>query len=192
MPENKTEKGQKKLLIVDDNYEILNYLSNTLSNHGYKIIEAENAEQGLALAKKFNPVVAFLDIKLPDFNGIELGKQISSILPQIIIILMTGYPNIRDALKNLEDRVFDYLIKPFKVQQLLMSMKRAKKYSELIEQNNQFQKQIQSLEQENDELRTEIRQLLGNLNRDNRKALGKTKPKNKYLDSYKKQQDYSD
>ena len=192
MPENKTKKGQKKLLIVDYNYEILNYLSNTLSNHGYKIIEAENAEQGLALAKKFNPVVAFLDIKLPDFNGIELGKQISSILPQIIIILMTGYPNIRDALKNLEDRVFDYLIKPFKVQQLLMSMKRAKKYSELIEQNNQFQKQIQSLEQENDELRTEIRQLLGNLNRDNRKALGKTKPKNKYLDSYKKQQDYSD
>ena len=192
MIKNKTKKRQKKLLIVDDNYEILNYLSNTLSNHGYKIIEAENAEQGLALAKKFNPVVAFLDIKLPDFNGIELGKQISSILPQIIIILMTGYPNIRDALKNLEDRVFDYLIKPFKVQQLLMSMKRAKKYSELIEQNNQFQKQIQSLEQENDELRTEIRQLLGNLNRDNRKALGKTKPKNKYLDSYKKQQDYSD
>jgi DNA-binding NtrC family response regulator len=192
MPDKNTEKEQKTLLIVDDNYEILNYLSNTLSNHGYKIIEAENAKEGLALAKKFNPVVAFLDIKLPDFNGIELSKRISSILPQIIIILMTGYPNIRDALKNLEDRVFDYLIKPFKIQQLLMSMKRAKKYSELVEENNQYQKEIQSLEQKNDELRAEIRQLLGTLNRDSRKALGKTKPKNKYLDSYKKQQEYSD
>ncbi|MCF7886314.1 MAG: response regulator [Candidatus Marinimicrobia bacterium] len=184
--------SQKTLLIVDDNHDILEYLSTGFSDYGFNIITAENGKAALSLLKTNQPAFALIDIRLPDINGIDLSKQIYASFPQVIIILMTGYPDIREALKNLENRVFDYLIKPFKFQQLLLSLKRAAKYSELMEQNNQYKKKIELLEDENNKIRREMRKLLNKTSQKRLKELNKPQSKNKYLNSYKKQQDYSD
>lgn len=192
MPGNKLLESQKTLLIVDDNHDILEYLSTGFSDYGFNIITAENGKAALSLLKTNQPAFALIDIRLPDINGIDLSKQIYASFPQVIIILMTGYPDIREALKNLENRVFDYLIKPFKFQQLLLSLKRAAKYSELMEQNNQYKKKIELLEDENNKIRREMRKLLNKTSQKRLKELNKPQSKNKYLNSYKKQQDYSD
>ncbi len=185
------QESSKTLLIVDDNKSILNYLKAHLGNHGYKIKTAQNAKEALARTQNQHPDFALIDIRLPDVNGVELSKQISSLLPEIIIILMTGYPSVKNALQNQEDRIFDYLIKPFKIEQVLMSLKRSIKYSKLIEQNHQYKEEIKSLHQDNKELQIKIRKLMGKTANKGNQAIQKSS-KNRYLDSYKKHQDYSD
>lgn len=186
--ENK-DNSKQTFLIVDDERHILEYLSAQLKHYGYRTITAADAKQAISLLKSNKPDIALIDIRLPDINGIELSKKISGLIPHVIIILMTGYPNIEDALQNVENQIFDYLIKPFKTQQLLMSLKRSKKYAELIQQNSDYKKKLDLLREENQELRSEIRKLIGNSTR-NKKGI-KSGKKNKYLDSYRKQQDYS-
>ena len=191
MSDNNLQDSSKTLLIVDDNKSILDYLKAHLGNHGYKIQTAQHAKEALAKTQNQHPNFALIDIRLPDVNGVELSKQISSLLPEIIIILMTGYPSVKNALQNHEDRIFDYLIKPFKIEQVLMSLKRSVKYSRLIEQNNKYKEEIKSLHQDNKELQIKIRKLMGKTTNKGNQAIQKS-PKNRYLDSYKKHQDYSD
>ena len=116
--------GGGRLLIVDDDEYILRNLEKILRLEGY---ETDTARTGLEAIKKtkrnfYNLVL--LDIKLPDIEGTELLKKIHETSPRMIKIMVTGYPDLENAIKSLNFGADAYLVKPVSVQELLDVVKR--------------------------------------------------------------------
>lgn len=116
--------GGGRLLIVDDDEYILRNLEKILRLEGY---ETDTARTGLEAIKKtkrnfYNLVL--LDIKLPDMEGTELLKKIHETFPRMIKIMVTGYPDLENAIRSLNFGADAYLVKPVSVQELLDVVKR--------------------------------------------------------------------
>ena len=111
--------SRDRLLIVDDDEDILRNLERILRLEGY---ETDTARTGLEAIEKtrrnfYNLVL--LDIKLPDMEGTELLRKMHETFPKMIKIMVTGYPDLENAIKSLNYGADAYLVKPVSVQELL-------------------------------------------------------------------------
>jgi len=183
---------QKTILVVDDNKEILEYIRRGLGQYGYTIITAENGKKALSVLQNKPVRFALIDIRLPDINGIELSKKIVSMDSKMVIILMTGYPEVRNVLKILQNQIYDYIIKPFRIQQLLIAINRAYQHAELLRQRDHYKVRTTELQKENEDLKLEIRKLIGPASRDNKRVDNRPRLNKKIINSYKQHQNYSD
>lgn len=103
-----------KILIIDDDKEFIEELKEFLK--GYNIVEALNASKALAEIKRPNDIgLIFLDMRLPDMDGIELLKKIKKIQPDIKIIIITGYGSKEIVLEALHNKADDYIEKPLEL-----------------------------------------------------------------------------
>jgi len=103
---------EDRILLVDDEPEILHSLKIFLEFSGYVVDTAENAKNALSLVeeKKFN--VAILDIMMPEMDGIELLQEIKARDFSIQVIMMTAYTSFDKTLKSLQHGAIDYVLKP--------------------------------------------------------------------------------
>lgn len=99
------------ILVIDDEPQHRNMLGRVLANEGYSVQTAENCKNGLKLIEKNLFHAIFLDVKLPDGNGVELTKSIKQEHPETEIILFTAYGNIQDGVQAIKNGAFDYLVK---------------------------------------------------------------------------------
>ena len=111
--------SQAKILIVEDDAGLREALVDTLLLGGYKVVEADSAEQ--ALLKLQDQVVDLVvsDIQMGDMNGLSLLRNIKHRYPQLPTLLMTAYATINDAVQAMRDGATDYLSKPFAPEVLL-------------------------------------------------------------------------
>ncbi|MDP8237838.1 MAG: response regulator [Candidatus Hatepunaea meridiana] len=148
------------ILVVDDSDSILEILSIGLKNRRYEVLATSSAEEALEIAYVQKFQFALLDIRLPNKSGIELGREIKIIDPRIVIILMTGYPEIDSALDALRNHVYDYLIKPLRVEQIISVIERAKREIRLIGENRYSAELIRTLKEENEQLKSLLNELI--------------------------------
>ena len=108
-----------KILIVDDDRDILRSLKDILQSKGYEIDMAETGQSAVekAKAKYFN--LALLDIKLPDMEGTDLLAKIHKNKPEMMKIMITGYPSLDNAVKALNLGADAYIMKPVNPENLL-------------------------------------------------------------------------
>lgn len=114
-----------KILIIDDQKLIRNSLKVALGKDGYKVSVAESGSEGLDILKINSPDLVLLDIRLPDIDGIEVLKKIRQADPDIIVIMMTGYGTVENAVKAIKLGAFDYVNKPFKMKTISTIIKLA-------------------------------------------------------------------
>lgn len=108
------EVNLKKILVVDDEPDILEIISYNLIKEGYEILTAKNGIEGLEKAASFKPDLVILDIMMPKMNGIELCKILRS-KPEYndtLIILLTALSDESSQIKGLESGADDYVNKP--------------------------------------------------------------------------------
>jgi DNA-binding NtrC family response regulator len=108
----------KKVLIVDDEAVVRNALAKALNKKGIAISLAASGEEALKLMASQLFDVAFLDIRMPDMDGITLLKEIRSRYPSTVAIMITGYPTIDSAVHCTKLGAVDYLVKPFRIDDL--------------------------------------------------------------------------
>lgn len=113
------------VLVVDDDKDITEGLSQYLANNGYATAQALTGQQGLALIKQHQHHIALVDLKLPDINGIELLQSIKAHSPDTIIVLISGYATIDAAAKAIQHGAHDFIAKPFNFQELERTLRRA-------------------------------------------------------------------
>jgi two-component system response regulator AtoC len=113
------------VLIVDDQKLIRNSLKSALNNEGYRVLVAETGKEGLSFFKKENIDLVLLDIRLPDANGIDVLKQIKAVNDDVIVIMMTGYGTIENAVTAMKLGAVDYISKPFKTKHISTIIKLA-------------------------------------------------------------------
>lgn len=120
------------LLIVDDLISIHEMLEAVIQPTGYETAFAIDGEKGLARykAEKYDLVLADIDMKPMD--GITLLKQLKAYDPSVVVIIMTAYASTESAIQALKFGAFDYLQKPFKVDELMQALTRGLEFRRLV------------------------------------------------------------
>lgn len=107
-----------KILIIEDDRSIQNFIRVLLSAQGYEVLEAKEAKTGITLALSYDPEVVLLDLGLPDLDGLEVIRQIRP-LTHGSIVVVSAREQERDKIDALDLGADDYLTKPFNAQELL-------------------------------------------------------------------------
>ncbi|MFB0561382.1 MAG: response regulator [Candidatus Lokiarchaeia archaeon] len=118
------KKGKKKILIVDDDESILKVFTRILQKQGYETDTAKTGKEALEKCKTRFFNLALIDIKLPDIDGTELLEQLNKNHPDMIKIMITGYPSTNNHVKSLNMGAAAYLIKPINPDDLLETLKK--------------------------------------------------------------------
>ncbi len=139
----------KTILIIDDQKLIRDSLKLALKDEGYKVFVAETGKQGLAVLKKENINLILLDLKLPDSNGIDILKQIKTANHDTIVIMMTGYGTVENAVSAMKLGAFDYVNKPFKSKHISTIIKLALETQKLQKEVDEFRDKAKSLYEAN-------------------------------------------
>ena len=120
---------QAAIWIIDDDQSMRWVLEKTLSNNGYQVTAFESGSVALANFKRTlpqaRPRLIITDVRMPGINGFELLKQIKNISPQTPIIVMTAYTDLDTTVQAFHEGAFEYLPKPFDIDDALKLVARA-------------------------------------------------------------------
>ncbi|WP_196000197.1 response regulator transcription factor [Clostridium sp. 1001271B_151109_B4] len=113
----------RKILIVEDEESIRGFLRINLRRNGYEVIEVDNGEEGIKIAKNEKPAIVILDVMLPGIDGFNVCKRIREEEKNIGIIMLTAKSQDIDKITGLEYGADDYIVKPFNPMELLLRIK---------------------------------------------------------------------
>jgi DNA-binding response OmpR family regulator len=144
---------KEKVLVVDDEWEIRDVLSNFLTEKGYEVILASNGEEAIELAEKENPHVILLDVKMPGIDGIETcsrlkeGEKTRSI--PVIMITAFGDREIEAYLEGADD----FIVKPFNMVEITFRIESMSRIRHLTDELERAMAYIEQLQKKQPELR---------------------------------------
>nr|HVY55607.1 sigma-54 dependent transcriptional regulator [Thermodesulfobacteriota bacterium] len=113
------------ILVIDDEDFLCKKLKESLSEEGFHVGTADNGEAGLLLARRDNPDLILLDLRLPDMDGIDALRQINNMDPKPVTILMSGHGNVDMAVSAIKMGAYDFIEKPFSLDKLKIIIKNA-------------------------------------------------------------------
>ena len=140
-------KSQSKLLVVEDNVDMREYLSHLLSKH-YNVLTASNGQQGIDIIRKIHPDLIITDVMMPVKDGYTMTKEIKedATLRHIPVLMLTAKAELVHKLEGLEYGADDYVSKPFNSKELLARIKSLLKSSQnerdLAIRNNEIEKEL--------------------------------------------------
>ena len=114
-----------KILIVDDEPRILLLLQSLLKANKYEVETARDGESALEIVKKGGVNITVTDLRMTPMDGMTLFREIKAIAPEMPVILLTAYATVETAIEAMKAGIFDYLTKPFKVDDMIACLKRA-------------------------------------------------------------------
>jgi two-component system response regulator GlrR len=116
-----------RVLLVDDDRNLLRLLSMRLMAAGYDVLAVEGGEQALAQLPVFQPDMIITDLKMGGMDGMELYEKVSRQYPELPVLVLTAHGTVPDAFAAASRGVFSYLTKPYNSKVLLDHMERALK-----------------------------------------------------------------
>jgi DNA-binding NtrC family response regulator len=114
----------ENILVVDNDTELRKVLSSILSEEGYAVKTVENGKQAIEVSEKKHFDLALIDTKLPDMKGTELLHRLKEKQPHIVMIIITGFPTIENAMAAVNEGADGYILKPLEIQKLLQAVRK--------------------------------------------------------------------
>jgi len=124
----------KTVLLVDDDPQALDSTQRILQRSGYQVVTAINGEQALAVKESYDVVVS--DVRMPKMGGVELLRALGQKKVEAPVVLMTAFGSVEEAVLAMKCGAVDFLMKPFKRQQLISAVEIALKRSQTIHRNS--------------------------------------------------------
>jgi len=115
----------ENVMIVDDEKDIVNLMSETIELWGYHPIIARDGEEAYEKFQKNAVDLVITDLKLPKMNGVKLLDKLKTLEDSTEVILFTGYPEVTSAIDAMKNGAFDYLVKPVDLAELKLKVERA-------------------------------------------------------------------
>ncbi len=132
----------QKILVVDDDPEILEIISDVLQDGGYEVESAINGRVAIeALEYNFYDLV-ITDLNMPEVDGMGVLKHIVAKFPDTLCIILTGYGTIKGSVEAIKMGAFDYVAKPLKSDEILMIVEKALRYQDLERENILLKNQL--------------------------------------------------
>ena len=114
-----------RLLIVDDEVELKTALCETLSAQGYDVVGATSPTEALQVIQNQDFDLVLADLMMPEMDGVALLRAALAIDPSLVSVIMTGQGTVQTAVEAMQAGAFDYILKPFRLQTLLLTLSRA-------------------------------------------------------------------
>ncbi len=124
-----------KILVADDEQSMREFLDIMLKKEGYKVSLASNGEEVGKLVENDLFDLVLLDIRMPKLDGIAALKKIKASAPETIVIMITAYASADTAIKAMKEGAYDYITKPFKVDEIKLIIKNALEKKNLQKEN---------------------------------------------------------
>ena len=136
-----------RILLVDDDPDLLSSLSDLLQPQGYEVAVANSVESARRVTTAFEPDVALLDIRLGPDNGIDLIAMLKQQRPGLACLIMTGYADIESAVRALREGADDFLSKPIDPPNLIRALNRCRRQQKLEHENREIVTALESSEE---------------------------------------------
>ncbi len=124
-----------KILVADDEKSMREFLEIMLRKEGYKVTLASNGEEVLKWAEKDIFDLALLDLRMPKVDGLSALKKMKALSPETVVIVITAYASADTAIKAMKEGAYDYITKPFKVDEIKLIIKNALEKKNLQKEN---------------------------------------------------------
>jgi len=147
------------ILLVDDEADIREVLTLSLSDMGYEVYPAESGKEALDIFRKVNPPIVLTDIKMPGIDGIELLSQIKEENPDTQVVMITGHGDMELAIKSLQHEAIDFITKPINVDALDIVLKRVHDKIFMEQKLKEYTANLEALVREKMELQDHLSSL---------------------------------
>jgi DNA-binding NtrC family response regulator len=133
------------ILVVDDDRVTRDLLQEVLSEEGYQVVTSSSGEEALEIGKQECFDVIISDMKLgSELNGLDVLRAYKSVQPESEVILITAFGSMETAIEAVKAGAFDYLSKPFKIEEVILHVQRALNNRNLIRENRNLRQQLGS------------------------------------------------
>ena len=142
----KLKPPEKRLLVIDDEENMRHMLSTVLGKAGYTVETAANGLEGLKMTE--NAVYDFIlcDIKMPNMSGMDFLKASRRKIGCTTVIMMSAYGTIDTAIEAMKLGAYDYISKPFKTDEVYLTLKKAEERESLRQENRLLKERIKKIE----------------------------------------------
>jgi DNA-binding NtrC family response regulator len=123
------------VLVADDEEAMRFFLAKTLGRAGYAVTAVDNGRQAVDRVVEGSFDVMLLDLKMPELDGIEVLDAVKEIAPDVVVILMTAYGSVENALEAMKRGAADYVTKPFHTEEILLCVERALERRRTVREN---------------------------------------------------------
>jgi DNA-binding NtrC family response regulator len=137
-----TDDFRVRFLVVDDQQSIRKLCMTIGRSLGFHCSEAESAESALALLESEAPDIILCDLKMAQMSGLEFLQEIRKLLPRTEIAMMTGYGSIESAVQAMKLGAYDYITKPFRVEELKLVLQRMSEKVRLVFENHFLRERV--------------------------------------------------
>jgi two-component system NtrC family response regulator len=131
-----------KILVIDDESVVCKGCRLALSNENHVVETCMTGREGMSLLEEGEYDLVLLDMKLPDIEGMEILRTINQRKQGLLVIVMTGYSTVQNAVEAMKLGAFDYLSKPFTEEELILAVQRAIEKKRLVEENLFLRKEL--------------------------------------------------
>ncbi len=133
---------EKKVLVVDDDSLMKDFLKEALGRSYYSVDSASTGEEALEKIKDKDYDIILSDIRMPSMSGMEVLKATKQYLPHAKVVMMTAYGTVENAVEAMKLGAFDYVMKPFSADEIELVLGRAFEHKRLLEENKILRREV--------------------------------------------------
>ncbi|OGP53877.1 MAG: Fis family transcriptional regulator [Deltaproteobacteria bacterium RBG_13_52_11] len=134
---------KQKILVVDDEKSMCDFLEIMLQKEGYEVISTTSGEKALALLDNNLYSMVLTDVKMPGTDGFEVLRKTKEVSPDTAVIMITAYGSPEGAVTAIKEGAYDYITKPFRVEEVKLTIKKSLERSNLIRENVRLRQAVE-------------------------------------------------
>jgi DNA-binding NtrC family response regulator len=131
-----------RIMVIDDEESMCKFMQIMLKKEGYGVSSAQSGKEALEELQNSHYDLVIADLMMPEMNGLELLSKVKSIDPELNFIVMTAYASVDTAIEALKKGAFDYIAKPFKVDELKITIKKSLEQKRIVKENLDLKRQL--------------------------------------------------
>jgi two-component system response regulator PilR (NtrC family) len=131
-----------KILVIDDEDVLQDILTSLLTREGYATLNARTGGEGLDILHREQVDLVLLDLMLPDMKGQEVLKRIRQSDPDVVVVIITAYSSVEGAIEAMREGAFHYIPKPFKNEEVLLTVRKGLEQRRLTAENRALKQQL--------------------------------------------------
>lgn len=131
------------ILIVDDDKRLLSTLTSVLSEENHRVVPCDNGLDGIRKCREEKFDLVITDLMMPGASGLDVMREIRRVSPSTLVVLVTGFASLESAVEAIREGAYDYLAKPFKLEEIKILIQNASERIRLARENQRLLAELQ-------------------------------------------------
>ncbi len=132
-----------KILVVDNDKSMAEVIASSIESEDYEVMKAHSGAEAVALIARARPDLVVTDLKMSDIDGIGVLKEAKKIDPDVVVVIVTAFASIQTAINAMKEGAYDYVIKPFKLDELRIVVSRGLDLRMIKAENVSLKKELE-------------------------------------------------